>query len=131
MICNVLTVSLQTRSKSQMMLKWTPAAIPSEYSSIIKSTFMVGVINVLLFTWLSFQYSKHTVVKLIVFTAVVVAIAAITHALFTSGRLRTNLAIDPSEFQQYNIAQPSNVTFCLKEFRSILSFCDYVGEVCK
>ena len=45
------------------------------------------------------------------------------------GRLRTNLFVDVSEFRQYNITQPSNVTFCLKEFRSILAFCDYVSEV--
>ena len=48
---------------------------------------------------------------------------------YCSGKLRTNVAIDPSEFQQYHVSLPSNITFCLKEFRSILSFCDYVGEV--
>ena len=48
----------------------------------------------------------------------------------TSGKLRTNLAIDPSEFQVFRIAQPSNVTFCIKELRAILSFCDFISVVC-
>jgi hypothetical protein len=44
-------------------------------------------------------------------------------------KLRTNVAIDATEFQQYLVSVPGSVTFCFKELRSILSFCDYVGEV--
>eukprot|EP00128_Syssomonas_multiformis_P017825 Colp12_sorted_trinity150504_noHs@36439 len=41
--------------------------------------------------------------------------------------LRTELCIDPDEFEQLSIVHASDVTFCLKEFKAILQFCDSMG----
>ena len=38
--------------------------------------------------------------------------------------VHTQLTMQPAEFEDYKISKECNVTYCLKELRSILSFAD-------
>uniref|UniRef100_A0A1B0G8K3 Cell cycle checkpoint control protein n=1 Tax=Glossina morsitans morsitans TaxID=37546 RepID=A0A1B0G8K3_GLOMM len=42
--------------------------------------------------------------------------------------MRSQLKLSPVEFESYNIAQETAITFSLKEFRSFLSFAESLGE---
>ncbi|KAL9911719.1 cell cycle checkpoint control protein Rad9 [Glossina fuscipes fuscipes] len=42
--------------------------------------------------------------------------------------MRSQLKLSPVEFENYNIAQETAITFSLKEFRSFLSFAESLGE---
>lgn len=39
--------------------------------------------------------------------------------------VQTELSMQPGEFEMYDISQEVSVTFCLKEFRSLLTFAEY------
>lgn len=43
--------------------------------------------------------------------------------------LHTELTIDPRDFQEYSVgSEPGEITFCLKEFKALLSFCEVAGQ---
>eukprot|EP01118_Nematostelium_gracile_P017754 TRINITY_DN768_c0_g2_i1.p1 TRINITY_DN768_c0_g2~~TRINITY_DN768_c0_g2_i1.p1 ORF type:complete len:408 (+),score=104.75 TRINITY_DN768_c0_g2_i1:103-1326(+) len=42
--------------------------------------------------------------------------------------LHTELSLDPNDFEEYQIKNDAQVTFCLKEFKAILSFCEASGQ---
>lgn len=42
--------------------------------------------------------------------------------------LQTELAVDPQDFEDYSVHIDTMVTFSLKDFKSVLSFCDASGQ---
>ncbi|XP_076627132.1 cell cycle checkpoint control protein Rad9 isoform X1 [Colletes latitarsis] len=44
-----------------------------------------------------------------------------------SNTTRTQLALGKGEFDQYNIACDTSITFCMREFKAILGFAEFVG----
>jgi len=42
--------------------------------------------------------------------------------------LQTELNLDPADFEEFDIRAETSVTFCLKEFKAILGFCDSSGQ---
>jgi len=42
--------------------------------------------------------------------------------------LKTRLTLDVGDFESYDISLPTCLTFCLKEFKAILTFCDAAGQ---
>jgi cell cycle checkpoint control protein RAD9A len=45
-----------------------------------------------------------------------------------SKALHTELSMDPNDFEEVDVRHESTVTFCLKEFKAILSFCEASGQ---
>jgi len=41
--------------------------------------------------------------------------------------VRTELCLEPGEFDLYNIGVGTSITFCLREFRALLSFAEAVN----
>ena len=41
--------------------------------------------------------------------------------------VHSQLTMQPGEFEDYQISKESNVTYCLKEFRAIISFADHLN----
>ncbi|KAH9488531.1 cell cycle checkpoint control protein rad9a [Bulinus truncatus] len=41
--------------------------------------------------------------------------------------MHTELTLSPDEFESYRVGVDSDVTFCLREMRAVLSFCDLTG----
>ena len=41
--------------------------------------------------------------------------------------VQSQLTMQPGEFEDYQISKESNVTYCLKEFRAIISFADHLN----
>lgn len=41
--------------------------------------------------------------------------------------VKTEICLYPAEFESYNIATPSSVTFCLKELKAVLFFAEFTG----
>uniref|UniRef100_A0A2C9LRK0 Proliferating cell nuclear antigen PCNA C-terminal domain-containing protein n=2 Tax=Biomphalaria TaxID=6525 RepID=A0A2C9LRK0_BIOGL len=39
----------------------------------------------------------------------------------------TELTLSPNEFENYQVGVDSDVTFCLREMRAVLGFCDLTG----
>lgn len=42
--------------------------------------------------------------------------------------LQTELSIDSGDFEEYDIKNETHITICLKEFKTILNFCDASGQ---
>lgn len=43
--------------------------------------------------------------------------------------LHTELTIDPRDFEEYSVGtEPGEITFCLKEFKALLGFCEVAGQ---
>jgi len=42
-------------------------------------------------------------------------------------RINTELSMQPGEFQSYDIGQPTSLTFCLKELKSLIGFSEPLG----
>ena len=42
-------------------------------------------------------------------------------------QIHTELSMQPGEFESYEITEDASITFCLKEFRSLLLFAEYLN----
>ena len=38
--------------------------------------------------------------------------------------MRTELCFEPSDFEGYKVDLPSKITFCMKEFRAVITFAE-------
>jgi len=42
--------------------------------------------------------------------------------------LHTELSLDPNDFEEFQVTNDAQITFCLKDFKAILGFCDTSGQ---